>query len=187
MTKLLDYSGLYQLLSELVGKKRSGTILGKTDTNNSLIIGVRGGEIVSMICAGKRGRLAIAAIRKINAVTFRLEDTAALPGAVELPPTTDILHALSPWTSPEEVAGATAPADRLSSGQGGDGMKLCDLLSRFIGPIAPVLCSEAISAAGGLGDDARREQVIFTLAKEIDDEGEAAQFIETARRLLAGA
>lgn len=186
MTKLLDYSGLYQLLSELVGKKRSGTILGKTDTNNSLIIGVRGGEIVSLICAGKRGRSAIAAIRKINAVTFRFEDTAALPSGVELPPTAEILHALSPWSSAEDLAGATAPADRGSPGQGVDGSKLCELLSRFIGPIAPVLCSEAISAAGGLGDDARREQVIFTLAKEIDDDGESAQFIESARRLLGG-
>ncbi|MGE5152590.1 MAG: hypothetical protein ACM3ST_01120 [Bdellovibrio bacteriovorus] len=178
MATLLDYSGLYQLLTDFVGKKRTGTILGKTDTNNSVIIGFRGGEVVSLICAGRRGRSAIAAIRKITAVTVRIEDSATPSSAADMPATADIMHGLSPWTSLEEAAPAPSP------GQGGDGSGLCDLLSQFIGPIAPVLCSEAISAVGGLGDEARKQQVILTLAKEIENEREATQFIERARRLL---
>jgi hypothetical protein len=182
MATLLDYSGLYQLLTDFVGKRRTGTILGKTDTNNSLIIGFRSGEIVSLICAGRRGRAAVGAIRKINALTLRIEDNATPSNATDMPATADILHALSPWTSQEDAA--SAPAGRPSPGQGGEGSGLCDLLSQFIGPIAPVLCSEAISAAGGLGDEARKQQVILTLAKEIENEREATQFVERARRLL---
>jgi hypothetical protein len=185
MAELLDYSGLYQLLADLVAKKRTGTLLGRTDTNHSVMIGVRSGEIVSLICAGKRGRSAIPAVRKITALTFRLEDNAAQAGGADMPPTADIMHALRPSADFEDVDAAAAPMDRLAAGQAGDGPKLCELLSQFVGPIAPVLCTETIRAAGGLGDEARREQVIFALAKEIGNETEAAQFIESARKILS--
>ena len=186
MAELLDYSGLYQLLADLVAKKRTATLLGRTDTNHSVMIGVGGGKIVSLICAGKRGHSAIPAIRTISALTYRLEDKAAMAGGADLPSTDDILHALRPWASVEDMADMAPPPGLLAPGQDGNGPKLCDLFSQFVGPIAPVLCSEAINAAGGLGDEARKEQVIFTLAKEIDDQAEAAHFIERARRILGG-
>ncbi len=186
MTQMLDYSGLYQLLADFVAKKHTGTLLGKTDTNHSVMISVRGGEIVSLICAGKRGRSAIAAIRGITALTFRLEDHAGPPGGGAMPPTAEILLALRPWARPEDVGGLAAAPDRPAPDQAGDGPKLCDLLSEFVGPIAPVLCSDAIRAAGGLGDEARMQRVILTLAQEIENEAEAAQFIDRARRMLGG-
>lgn len=187
MTRLLDYSGLYQLLAEFVARQRTGTILGKTDTNHSVMIGVRGGEIVSLICAGKRGRSAISAIREISALTVRIEDNAGLPGGPEMPATPEIMLALRPWASPEAISGPSASTDRSASHQGGNGPQLCDLFSQFVGPIAPVLCADAIRTAGGLNDEARKQQVILTLAQEIEDEGEATQFIEQARRMLGSA
>jgi hypothetical protein len=36
-----------------------------------------------------------------------------------------------------------------------------------------------------LDDEAQREQVIFALAREIGNETEAAQFIESARKILS--
>ena len=96
MAELLDYSGFYQLLGDLVAEKRTNTLLGKTDNNRSVIIGIRGGEIVSLICAGRRGRQAISAIRQIAALTFRLDDTAAPAGRPDLPPTSEIMAALMP-------------------------------------------------------------------------------------------
>lgn len=186
MTKLLDYSGLYQLLADLVTKKRTGTILGKTDSNHSVMIGVRDGDIAYLICAGKRGRSAIPEIRKITALTVRLEDSATLLGGRDMPSTAEIMLVLRPWASPEAVSGVSAAPDPHAPHQEADGPKLCDLLSQFLGPIAPVLCSDAIRDAGGLTDEARRQQVILTLAQEIEDEAEAAQFIDRARALFGG-
>ena len=185
MAELLDYSGFYQLLGDLIAEKRTNTLLGKTDNNRSVIIGIRGGEIVSLICAGKRGRQAISAIRQISALTFRLDDTAAPAGGPDLPPTSEIMAALMPSAGGQDpgrpvvaTSGAGAP------GQDPDGTRLCELLSRFLGPIAPVLCMETIGAAGGLDGEARKRAVILSLAKEIDNEAEAKQFVEGARKIL---
>ncbi len=184
MSELLDYSGLYQLLSELVAKKRTGTLLGKTDTGHSVMISVRGGEIISLICAGKRGRAAIPAIRKITSLTFRLDSAAGQAGATDLPPTADIMGALTPSSPGQEAGLSLASPGGVLPDQQGDGPMLCELLSRFLGPIAPVMCSETIRAAGGLADDAQKQRVILMLAKEIDNEAEAAEFIEGARKIL---
>jgi len=184
MSELLDYSGLYRLLADLVAKKRTNTLLGKTDTNHSVMIGIRGGEIVSLICSGKRGRAAIPAIRNIAALTFRLEDAASHASGTDLPPTADIMRALSPSADSQDAGQFAAPREGAAPDPQGDGPKLCELLSRFLGPIAPVMCSETIRAAGGLGNEAQKQQVILALAKEIDNEAEAAQFIDSARKLL---
>jgi len=182
MSELLDYSGFYQLLSDLVAKKRTHTLLGRTDTNHSVMIGIRNGEIVSLICAGKRGRSAIPAVRKISALTFRLDDAVSQTSVSDLPPTAEIMGALKPSAGFQEFEEAARPS--AGSDAQGDGPRLCELLSRFVGPIAPLMCTETIRAAGGLNDDAQKEKVILALAKEIDDEAEAAQFIESARKML---
>jgi hypothetical protein len=182
MSDLVDYSGLYQILADLVARKRTSTLLGKTDTNRSVMIGVRDGEIVSLICAGRRGRSAISEVRKIAALSFRLDDNAALVRGTDLPPTPEIMHALRPAADTQDSGPLPAPTG--VPDRDGNGQRLCELLSRFLGPIAPVMCSETIRAAGGLGDEVQRRQVILTLAKEIDDEAEAAQFIESARKML---
>lgn len=185
MTTLLDYARLYQLLMDLVSKRRTGTILGKTDNNHSIMIGVRNGEIVFLICAGKRGRSAIPEVRKITALTVRLEDTASLPNGRDMPSTEELMQVLKPGASPQEFDDLTAAPGGVADHHEGDGRKLCELLSQFLGPIAPVLCSDAIRDAGGLGDETRKQQIILTLAQEIDDEAEATQFIDRARALLA--
>jgi hypothetical protein len=184
MSELLDYSGFYQLLADLVAKKRTYTLMGKTDTNHSVMVGIRGGEIVSLICAGKRGRSAIPAIRTISALTYRLEATATQSSASDLPATADIIAALRPSADVQDLGVSLASREAAVADPQGDGPKLCELLARFVGPIAPVMCSETIRAAGGLGDDAQKQRVILTLAKEIDDEAEAAQFIDSARKIL---
>ena len=184
MAELLDYAGLYHLLAELVAKKRTNTLLGRTDTNHSVMIGMRGGEIVSLICAGKRGRSAIPAIREIESLTFRLDDTASQSRGIDLPPTAEIIGALRPFADPRDAGQFAASQDAGAPDQQGDGPRLCELLSRFVGPIAPVMCSETIRAVGGLGDEAQKQRVILALAKEIDNESEAAQFVDSARKLL---
>lgn len=184
MAELLDYSGLYRLLADLVAKKRTNTLLGKTDTNHAVMIGIRGGEIVSLICAGKRGRSALPLIRKIESLTFRLEDTASPASGTDMPPTADIIDALRPSADPQGMGQFAVARDGVAPDQQGDALRLCELLSRYVGPIAPVMCSDAIKGAGGLGNEAQRQRVILALAKEIDNEAEADQFIEEARKIL---
>lgn len=184
MSESLDYPGLYQLVADLVARKRTATLFGRTDANRSVLIAVQGGAIISLMCAGKRGRSAIAALRSVKALSYRIEDTVAMTGGPDMPPTAEILYAMRPGTTPPE--GTTADHSVLAAAQQGDGPRICQLLAEFVGPIAPVLCSEAIGAVGGLGGPTQREQVIYALAREIDDQAETAHFIERARRLLIG-
>jgi hypothetical protein len=43
---------------------------------------------------------------------------------------------------------------------------------------------ETISTAGGLDSEAKKQAVILSLSNEIDNESEAKQFVEGARKLL---
>jgi hypothetical protein len=182
MAELLDYSGLYQLLTDLIAQKRTCTLFGRTDNNRAIMIGVMRGEIVTLNCAGRRGDAAIPVLRQVVTLTFRLDDGVA-QGRMELPPTADILAALMPSAGDGKLTDLAHPPE-VTQGPEGDGPRLCELLAQFLGPIAPVLCSEGIRAAGGLDGEAQKQRVILTLAKEIDDEGESKQFVDSARKIL---
>jgi hypothetical protein len=182
MGDLLDYSGLYQLLTDLVAKKQTCTLFGRTDNNRAVMIGILGGEIVTLSCAGRRGGAAIPALRQVSTLTIRVDDGVA-QGAMALPTTAEILSDLMPTAMGGNLTGINPPPE-VAQGSRGDGAKLCELLARFIGPIAPVLCSESIRAAGGLEGEAQKQGVILILAREIDDEAEAKQFVDSAREIL---
>lgn len=187
MSDRLDYPAFYELVTELVSSSATSTLFGRTDTNHSVIIGLDGGTIVCVRCGPKRGLAAIHALRSMQWGTFRVDDALVELSSPTLPPTAELVAALHPGATVFEDTPGDDSADpaQQSDNHSAEAKLLCDLLSRYVGPVAPVLCSEEIKAVGGLDHLGKLDLVLGKLAREIDDAGEASEFVLLAQRELA--
>ena len=187
MSDRLDYPAFYELVTELVSSSATSTLFGRTDTNHSVIIGLDGGTIVCVRCGPKRGLAAIHALRSMQWGTFRVDDALVELSSPTLPPTGELVAALHPGATVFEDTPGDDSADpaQQSDNHSAEAKLLCDLLSRYVGPVAPVLCSEEIKAVGGLDHLGKLDLVLGKLAREIDDAGEASEFVLLAQRELA--
>ena len=183
MSDRLDYQAFYDLVTDLVSKRGAHTIYGRTDNNHSVIVGVRDGEVVCINCGAKRGMAALPVLREMSWGTFRVEDSAFSLRSTGLAPTAEVVAALSPFADLGTFANA-APAVEGPPKAGREAKLLCELLSRYIGPVAPVVCAEQIAVVGGLGGQGQLEQVVANLAGEIADPKEAEEFRTLAVREL---
>ena len=184
MTEAVDYAVFYEQLSELVSGRETGTIYLKNDANHLAIIGIRDGKIISLACGPKRGRSAVELVRHTRSCSVRVDDGAVSFHEHELPSTAELLEQLSPLqdlgvTTSQQGAGGSLP-----NGVAGHAQILCNLLTEFIGPVAPLVCEEKIVSADGLAAPEQLAQVIHELALEIDDPEEARQFVNRAEQAL---
>jgi hypothetical protein len=184
MTEAVDYAVFYEQLSELVSRRETGTIYVKNDANHLAIIGIRGGKIISLACGPKRGRSAVELIRHTRSCSVRVDDGAVSFHEHELPSTAELLEQLSPLQDLGETASQRGPGSSLPDGVAGHAQILCNLLTEFIGPVAPLVCEEKIVSADGLAAPEQLAQVIHELALEIDDPEEARQFVNRAEQAL---
>ena len=184
MTESVDYAVFYEQLSELVSRRETGTIYVKNDANHLAIIGIRGGKIISLACGPKRGRSAVELIRHTRSCSVRVDDGAVSFHEHELPSTAELLEQLSPLHDLGETASQQGPGSTLPDGVAGHAQFLCNLLTEFIGPVAPLVCEEKIVSAGALAAPDQLAQVIHELAREIDDPEEARQFVNRAEQAL---
>jgi hypothetical protein len=109
--------------------------------------------------------------------TYRLDDAVmrhSRPG-VTLPSSDAVLSLLSDETVTE---------------QGGQcewvHSVLCKVLADYMGPIAPLVCRQTVSAVGGIDSPDKVRRVVDDLAKEIDNGAEAERFRGQARKELRG-
>lgn len=193
MPDRIDYSEFYDQVHDLVTTKAQGTLFTKCDKNHLIIVAVRDGTIISLRYGPKRGEAAIPLIRAMKTGDMRLDDRAIADSTIELPPTALILEWFKPGAPVKDVPvkpmfDLPAPgANRQRSIARADGAEaLCNLLTDFLGPIAPLVCEEKISASGGLDTPQRIEVVIRSLAAEIQNSREAEEFIAQAHSLLRG-
>lgn len=160
---------LLDLLESFVGKGRSCTLYMRTDENHLIIIGLDHGEIVALTSGPKRGERAIPLVRDMQRARYRLEDgvTVHRSAGAGLPPSRDLLALLR-----KSPSASTVRADESS--------QILDILCRiaggYLGPIAPVVCKEAISNAGGLETVDQLRQIVDALSREIEDASESTQF-----------
>ena len=186
MTESVDYAVFYEQLAELVAGRESGTLYLKNDLNHVGIVGVRTGRIVSLVYGPKRGRPAIELIRQTRTGTVRLDRGVLAFREHELPSTEEILDLLSPLhaTLAPVKRGGAGETGLASSGVAANAQILCNLLTEYLGPVAPLLCDETISAADGLSGSRQLDDVIESLAQEIEDPEEAREFRKRARLAL---
>lgn len=186
MTEPVDYAVFYEQLAELVTSRETGTLYLKNDRNHVAIVGVRAGKVVSLVCGPRRGRSAVELIRETRTGTVRLDCGALAFHEHELPSTDEILDLLSPLhaaLAPAERGHADAPGPGTAKAAG-NAQILCNLLTEYLGPVAPLICDETICSADGLSGSRQLDQVIQGLAQEIEDPGEAREFTRRARQAL---
>jgi hypothetical protein len=115
----LSYRDLMAELGALCAAKRTGTMFIATTDNHAARIGLRQGDIVSLVFRAQRGLEALDHIRKITAGSFRFSDAVLDKAAhADLPYTADLLALMigeesplpPPAPAPPRAAASRAPA-----------------------------------------------------------------------------
>lgn len=180
-----DCRWLWELLSELVAERRSGTLYVKSDDAHAGMISLREGEIINILYRSELGAPAVELIRQAGGGTCRFDASAPGVKSGECPPTAEILRALAP--TGQGTVNRSADAPRHVGGEATLQGFLSDLsghLQSYIGPIASMVVKDAVAEMGQLERIDRAESLISRLMEEIDDQGDAASFLSAARESL---
>ena len=171
-----------------------------TTDNHSARIGLRQGDIVSLVFRAQRGLEALDHIRKITAGRFSFSDAVLDKAAhVDLPYTADLLA----LTDRRGVSAAPAgprsrrlpprralrlpPRLRRSSIHSWHRAQAVieSELTEFVGPIAPLLCREHIARAAAAGPPWDWRKLVEAVAREIGDRAKEDRFKQQALARLA--
>jgi len=188
----VSYRQLMTELGTLCAGMRTGTMFIATTDNHSARIGLRQGEIVSLVFRTQRGLEALDHIRKMPAGRFSFSE--ALVDKVtqeDLPRTTELLAMLvgdasllpHPGPPPPPTAAPRAPVaappidhPRLTRAQA----LIESELTEFVGPIAPLLCREHIARAAAAGPPWDWRELVEAVAREIGDHAKEERFKQQA-------
>jgi len=188
----LSYDQLLTELGELCSAKRTGTMFIATTDNQSARIGLRQGEIISLVFRTQRGLAALDHIRKITAGRFSFSDAVVdRVSSADLPGTSDLLEMLSgvdappPAATPRSVssvpARAIAPAAAPPVAQLAKVQAVIEAeLTEFVGPIAPLLCREHVARAAAAGPPWDLPALVEAVSHEIGDRAKEDRFRQQA-------
>ncbi len=182
MADNLTFPQLLDSLTDLIDKKRSGTLYIRSNCNHVITFAIDAGRIFAIFHGPRRGRKAIPLISQIAGGSFKFESTELTGVSHELPSTPEILNMLRT----KRTGNAPQPTV-LESGSDASGISeenkslLCQqlkgLLAVHLGPIAEMVFDEAINESADFC--ATSEQalgLIDKLSSDIDDAAEIAQF-----------
>jgi hypothetical protein len=194
----VPYAELLSELGRLCAAKRTGTMFIATTDNQSARIGLRQGDIISLVLRTQRGLEAIDRIRKITAGRFTFSDTVVdRVASADLPATSDLLSLLAGNGAPPAISAAPAPpaappaaAPRpiaLGQPQAAASPELVKAqsvieaeLTEFVGPIAPLLCRGHITKAAAAGPPLDLLALVEAVAREIGDRAKEDRFKQQA-------
>ena len=186
----MSYRQLMTELGALCAAKRTGTMFIATTDNHAARIGLRQGDIVSLVFRAQRGLEALDHIRKITAGSFRFSD-AVLDKAAhpDLPYTADLLALMvgeesplpPPAPAPPMAAAPRPPAAAAAPPVGHPQLVRAQAvieseLTEFVGPIGPLLCREHIARAAAAGPPWDWRELVEAVAREIGDPAKEARF-----------
>jgi len=159
-------------IGRLSDRKASGTVFIATRDNHVAQIMLDRGEIVFVFFAGKRGQEALNLLTTIREGRYRFQEGGVVSRGMPLPPTRDILLALSsgPGQVPAHAEDAHAPEGKgLSTAQK---TLLENCLADCIGPMAAIICEDHFDSASNF------QAAVDALAAEIPSPGQARKFRE---------
>ena len=183
-----------QRIRALCERRASGSVVLLSDDNRMAQVHLRDGEIVFVLCRGRRGLAALEQLRGLRNVRLRLDGVVDFGIGPEMPPTPAILDYLDGQAAalPSAAGAMVAPpptaapafAPRQAPAEPGgikpavqDGLR--HLLARYIGPMAEIVFPEHSAAA----QDARA--LVLSLLSEIDEPDQVARFKAEAEALVA--
>ena len=137
MNREITRNQLVDLLRSLIAEGRTSTLYVHTDDNHLIAIGLKSGEIVSLLCGPRQGERALPQIRAMRSGTYRLDSkvTPHRRAGTGLPSSETLLKLL---TDEDDTQGTNC--DWVQK-------VLCNVLRDYMGPIAPVVCRDTVEAA----------------------------------------
>lgn len=190
----VPYAELLSELGRLCAAKRTGTMFIATTDNQSARIGLRQGDIISLVFRAQRGLEAIDRIRKITAGRFTYSDTVVdRVASADLPATSDLLSLLAGNGAAPTIPAAPTPPPRPPEAtprpvappapQAAASPELVKAqavieaeLTEFVGPIAPLLCRGHITRAAAGGSPLDLPALVEAVAREIGDPAKEDRF-----------
>ena len=190
----VPYTELLSELGRLCAAQRTGTMFIATTDNQSARIGLRQGDIISLVFRAQRGLEAIDRIRKITAGRFTFSDTVVdRVASADLPATSDLLSLLAGNGDAPTIPGAPTPPPRPPEAtprpvappapQAAANPELVKAqavieaeLTEFVGPIAPLLCRGHITRAAAGGSSLDLPALVEAVAREIGDPAKEDRF-----------
>ena len=193
-SEFLPFAELVRQIAALCGQGKSGTVLLVSDDNRMAQVHLHQGQIVFVMCRGRRGRDALGIMRTMQNARLSIDGLAAVSSDGAGLPTDSILAYLSGDIEQLPEPGASGQVSGGGSGGGGGGAApqaqaaQVDLLTpavratlqaamlRYIGPMAEIVCSEHFDSAPDL------RALITALAAEIPGKDGAAKFTAEAAK-----
>ncbi len=189
----ISYGELLKELGALCATRRTGTMFIATTDNQSARIGLREGEIVSVVFRTRRGLEAADHLRKITGGRFSFSETIVdRVSSEDLPPTSALLallageasamppsHPAGPPPSASRPAPPIAPAATPAAARAALSRAQSTIeaeLMEFVGPIASVLCREHIARAASAGPPFDWPALVDAIAREIGDRAKEERF-----------
>lgn len=186
----MSYRELMTELGALCAAKRTGTMFIATTDNHAARIGLRQGDIVTLVFRAQRGLEALDHIRKITAGSFSFSDAVLDKAAhADLPYTADLLALLLGAESPLPPPASARPlaaAPRAAAAAATPPVEHPQLvraqavieseLTEFVGPIAPLLCREHIARIAAAGPPWDWRELVEAVAREIGDSTKEDRF-----------
>ena len=179
-----DYGELLKIVSGLCANGRSGKLFIISETNCFARIMIADGSITHFEYRLKKDTDAIPLFREIKHGTLGFkEGKAFFHKESTLPATADLLAQLGGKAT---AVTTKAPQDTPTKRSASDAFKIIENeLVEILGPMAALVWEEHLDQVGGAAADIDVEQLINSLATEIDDPDKAEQFYMRVSRLLA--
>ena len=193
----ISYGELVKELGALCAANRTGTMFIATTDNQSARIGLRDGQIVSVVFRTRRGLEAADHLRKIAGGRFSFSDAVVdRVSSDDLPPTPALLALLAGEASslPPSLPGAPPPSPARPAPSPTVGASSSPTpaagratlsraqsiieaeLTEFVGPIAAVLCREHIARADRSGPPFDWPSLVEAIGREIGDRAKEERF-----------
>jgi hypothetical protein len=192
--EFVPFPSLITQIGNMCRQGLSGIVQLVSDDNRMAQLHLRAGQIVYVMCRGRRGQDALDHMRTMRNARLSVDNQAAVSGDYAGLSTADILAYLSGSVEQLPVAGAATAATAASKPLAAAAPALApaafltpqlrlacqQTLARYIGPMAEIVCDEHFDSAA----DARA--LAQALAGEIPGAEQSTKFKAEIARVLAG-
>jgi len=192
---MINFEEAISRLRQLCAAGSTGTLFLVSNKNHSINFALESGEIVGVMCHGKRGREGLEMMHDIVTVKYNFKDGLVLPLATpDLPSTKEILSFLdgSVIAMPEPLE--SQAADTVSASRGTPlkiGVEAAmstmeEALAQHLGPVAGLVCTEFTKQLQSTPTQETLGVVIDGIAAKIANPRQSDTFKEQMRQALLG-
>jgi hypothetical protein len=187
MSKEIPAGEVFGMIRDLVDRMETATLYIRTDKNRAVMVATKGGEIITLSSGPRHGAKAIPILRDMRTAAVRVEGHAISYHSEHMPPTAVLMAMLETDSSDQAEAGGESTGASGGAAVGvADRVKtvLSQLLSEYLGPVAPICCEQVMESLGNPSDADRLRLAVEKMAAEAGSPEEAQAFTLRAWKRL---